>query len=271
MMRISIRRTVFLPLALVMAAAPLLAAQTGASAEATLAGRMRAFLREVPDAPNTELAAFFPRRGDWTWEQTLLDGRGIATRVVVRRFPGAETLRVIGAGGPACLSFDGIRGDFGPFEGQFGMQARMNPGPWRRVRGNRFVPHGASARSPVFVEWRREDGQWVVAAFGEEGVYAPRLLGRPAGPFVRDTTLFPEDAAFDRANWPMVVIDGRRYTKYGLPRPIERDLLSRIGVLHRVSVYAERGSRLDWPEHVYLATAPGEYQPYETAAPTPCD
>lgn len=255
---------------LTLAALPL-AAQAGTPADTTLAGRMRAFLREVPDAPNTELAAFFPRRGDWTWEQTLLDGRGIATRVVVQRFPGAETLRVIGAGGPACLSFDGIRGEFGPFEGRFGMQARMNPAPWRRVRGNRFVPHGASARSPVFVEWRREEGEWVVAAFGEEDVYAPRLLGRPAGPFVRDTTLVPEDAAFDPANWPMVTIDGRRYTKYGLPRPIERDLLSRIGVLHRVSVYAERGSRLDWPEHVYLATAPGEYQPYETAAPTPCD
>jgi len=249
-----------------------LAAQTGAPAGATLEARMQAFLREVPETPNTALAAFFPRRGDWTWVQTLRDERGRRRRTGVWRFPGAETLRAIGAGGPVCGSFDLIRGEFGPFEGRFGMQAIMNRGgPWRRVRGSRFVPPGASARSPVFVEWRREDGQWVVAAFGDEDIYFPRLLGRWSGPFSRDTTLVPEDAAFAPADWYTITIEGRRAVKYGLPRAIDRVLLARIGVLHRVSVYVERGSALEGSELMYLATAPGQYQPYETPAPMPCD
>lgn len=40
--------------------------------------------------------------------------------------------------------------------------------PWRRVRGARFVPPGASAGSATYVEWRREGDRWVIAAFGDE-------------------------------------------------------------------------------------------------------
>ncbi|HEX9939091.1 MAG TPA: hypothetical protein VGB15_18255 [Longimicrobium sp.] len=39
---------------------------------------------------------------------------------------------------------------------------------WRPVSPTRFVPPGAGASSPTFVEWRREGGRWVIAAFGEE-------------------------------------------------------------------------------------------------------
>ena len=42
----------------------------------------------------------------------------------------------------------------------------LRPGRWRRVGGNRFVPPGAPASSPIFVEWRREGDAWVVAAAG---------------------------------------------------------------------------------------------------------
>jgi len=39
---------------------------------------------------------------------------------------------------------------------------------WRRVAGNRFVPPGAPASSPVFIEWRREGDTWVVSSIGDE-------------------------------------------------------------------------------------------------------
>jgi hypothetical protein len=255
---------------LTLAALPL-AAQAGTPAEATLAGRMRAFMREVGDRPNTELAAFFPRRGDWTWMHALRDPDGAAIhRIETWRFPGAETPRAIGADGPVCASFELGDGHFGPFEERFGMQARMNPGRWRRVRGNRFVPSGSSAASPVFVEWRREDGQWVVSAFGDVDIYFPHLLGRDAGPFQLDTTGVPEDAAFAQADWYTITLHGRRSPKYGLPRPIDRAQLVRVGVLDRVSVYVQRGYRWGTAEVLYLPVAPGQYQPYEWPLSRPC-
>ena len=102
------RRNLILSLACSLAAGVPMAAQTGTpSAPATLDARMQAFLREIAEEPNTALAAFFPRRGDWTWVQTLRDERGRGERTGTWRFPGAETPRAIGDGGPACESFDG--------------------------------------------------------------------------------------------------------------------------------------------------------------------
>ncbi|HEV3051793.1 MAG TPA: hypothetical protein VGX50_15915, partial [Longimicrobium sp.] len=171
------------------------AAQKGA-AGATLDARMQAFVREIPREPNDALAAFFPRRGDWTWVQTIRDmERGRPPRSGVWRFPAAETVRAIGAEGPACLSFD-IGFEVGPYEGRLGMQTLIHEGPWRRVGGSRFVPPGASDRSTVFVEWRREDGEWVVSTIGDEDVYLPRLLGVLAGGVSRDTSLAPGGAAY---------------------------------------------------------------------------
>ena len=242
------------------------------AAQAELRARMEAFLREIPDVPNDEMAAFFPRRGDWTWVQTLREYRGDTRRTETWRFPGVETARVIGADGPACTSFDVGGGEFGPFEGRLGMHALMHRGPWRRVRGSRFVPPGAPAGSPVFVEWRREEGEWVVSAFGDEDVYfsSPRLLGRPVSAFSPDTALVPEGVAFAPADWHMITLGWRRYLKYGLPRALRRDQLTRVGVYQRVSVYVERGTDTRDPEVAYLATAPGEYQPYQTQIRTPC-
>ncbi|HEX6038818.1 hypothetical protein, partial [Longimicrobium sp.] len=179
--------------------------------DATLAARMRAFAEAAPTAPNDSVAAFFPRRGDWTWVQTWIrtDGRGDA-RTGTWRFSGVETPRAIGPDGPVCNSFEGA-GGAGPFEGRLGMQTVIHDGPWRRVRGTRFVPPGEPASSPVFVEWRREDGAWVVSSFGDVGVWSPRVLGRTAGPLAADTTLLPEDAAYAPADWYVVTLSGRHY------------------------------------------------------------
>lgn len=254
----------------VLAAAPAAAQEAG---DPSLAERMRDFLLEVKETPNTGLAAYFPRRGDWTWVQAVHDARsGVRVGTGTWRFPGAETPRVIGDDGPACDSFD-RRSGVGPHEGRFGMQASLHRGPWRRVRGNRFVPPGEPANAPVFVEWRREDGRWVVSAFGDNDVSFPRLLGRPAGPFSPDTAGIPEDAAFARADWYTVTIDGRRFARYGEPRPLseaERATLARIGVLHGVSVFSDRRRGVAGTGIVYLLAGPGRFQPYETHVGVPC-
>ena len=270
-------RTALLRLAALacLAALPATAQESAAPAGATLDARMQAFIREIRERPNTGLAAYFPRRGDWTRVQTIgvwRGGRRVGERVGMWRFAGAETVRIIGAGGAACSSFDTDVGDVGPFDGLFGMQTLLNRQPWRLVRGNRFVPRGASAKSPVFVEWRREDGAWVVSAYGEEGYpdSGPRVLGRPAIPPSRDTAHVPEDAAFAPADWYTVTLDGRRYVKYGNPRPLARAEVERVAVLGRVSIYVERGKGPQLQEYVYIPVAPGQYQPYETVVGVPC-
>lgn len=267
-------RNRILPLtALLTLAALPLAAQTESrtpAAGAPLDARMQAFLEEVEDFPNTGLVEFFPRRGDWTWFQTLRDSGGTVRGVGIWRFPGAETLRAIGEGGPACESFEGVTGEAGPWEGRLGVQA-MRPGRWRRLRGNRFVPPGESARSPVFVEWRREDGAWVISAVGDEDFHSPRLLGREGGPFRSDTAVVAEDAAFAPEDWYTITIAGRRSPKYGTPRQMDRAGLTRVGVLNRVSVYVPRESSWERSEVLYLPVAPGRYQAYERPLGRVCD
>lgn len=255
------RRTQLLSLAAALPLAALPAA--GQGPDAALDARMRAFVEAAPDAPNDGVAAFFPRRGDWTWVQTSHphDRRG-PLRVGVWRFGAAETPRAIGEGGPVCQSFD-APGGIGPYEGRLGVQAELHRGPWRRVRGTRFVPPGESSASPVFVEWRREDGRWVVSAFGDGDVYFPPVPGRPARPAWRDTTGVPEDAAFAPADWYTITLNGLRYPRYGNPRPLDRARLVRIGVYQRVSVFAARDEDPEWPSFVHLPTAPGQVQAYE--------
>lgn len=260
-------------LLVLMITVPTQAAAQKDAAGATLDARMQAFFREIPREPNDALAAFFPRSGDWTWVQTIHHERGGAPRIGVWRFPAAETPRVISADGPACPSFDHIRGEFGPFEGKFGMQMMMHPGPWRRVRGNRFVPPGASDRSTVFVEWRREGDEWVVSAFGDEDYRGARLLGVEANTVSRDTLPAPEGAAYAEGRpWYVdrqtILRDTRIYLQYGPPRVLDRAELRRVGVLDRVSVYAERGETAE--EVLYIPISPGQYQPYQTFGPDPC-
>ena len=63
-------------------------------------------------------------------------------------------------------------------------------------------------------------------------------------------------------------MDARIYIQYGPPRVLDREELRRVGVLGRVSVYAERGETAE--EVLYIPISPGEYQPYQTFGPDPC-
>lgn len=128
----------------------MMAAAAPAAAQPALEGRMRAFARAVEEKGIDSVAAFFPRRGTWAWVLTTHAGlRG--DHVGLWRFDAAETLRAIQEGGPVCGSFAhrGHAGALGMLSSEMGEHPRRR---WRRVRGNRFVPPGASAGSPIFVE-----------------------------------------------------------------------------------------------------------------------
>ena len=148
---------------------------------------------------------------------------------------------------------------------------------WRRVGRARFVPPEASAWSRVYVQWRREDGAWVVDAIADEGDYVLPLLGRPVGMISRDTSLVPEGMAYAagtawyRDNEPLT-LDGYWFVKYGYPRHLDRGALVRKGVVGRVSMYMEAGDDGYEGEGVmYAAVAPGEYQPYMGFGREPCN
>lgn len=271
-------RIVFLIALFSLAALPL-AAQTEArpvaASESALAARMQAFLRELEEGPRDRVAAFFPRRGDWSWLKRAPEGGRTGTW----RFAGSETLRAMGPGGPLCSSFERGGGEVGPATGSLQMHVTEHPSGWRRVGGNRFVPPGSGARSPVFVQWRREDGEWVVAAFGEAparppGPREPRMVGTPALPrdgITRDTLLVPAGAAYAAdAGWytenRLVTLDAMRYIQYGLPRRFEPGALVRVGTLERVAVYAESGDT-QRPEAVMVPVRPGEFQVYVNTIP----
>jgi hypothetical protein len=233
---------------------------------ATLSQRMRAFLELVDGAPAEIVAAYFPRRGDWTWYQTVHHDGG-ADRAGVWRFPGASTRDAIRRCGPAWESFA-----FQP-EGQplgvLSSQVLDHGTRWRRVGGTRFVPPGAPARSPVFVEWRREDGAWVVSSFGDESFRARPLPGRAASMVRRDTTgpLPAEERFASGQPWfesnESITFDELRYIKYGNPRALDRNDLTWIGVRGPIRVYVER-DEARVPHVIHIPTAPGIYQPYKS-------
>jgi hypothetical protein len=275
--RISPTRPAALVLILLAATALPLTARAG-SRPTTLEGRMRAFLHAVAEEPRDSVAAFFPRRGDWAWVPAFVRGRR-RMPPGAWRFRGPETLRVLGAGGPVCESFAQHRGDYGPVEGSFVSRTARHPGHWRRVRGNRFVPPGASPRSPVFVEWRREDGRWVVSSFGDEQLRrGPRLLGRERNEGTRDRpgrlVVRAELGYAAGAEWyerdEPIAFEGMHFLKYGLPRPLAEGEVERIGSLGRVALFVEAG----FTRHagiLYVPVAAGQYQPYYPAGAGACE
>jgi hypothetical protein len=242
----------------------LLAIPLRAAAQDGLERRNEAFLRAVVSAPHDSVAAFFPRRGDWTWTQ-VVEGAPPGRRPTVWRFAATETLRAIG--GPVSESFWKHAAGTGPRETVLVVRIEEQGTRWRRVAGNRFVPPGASARSPVFVQWRREDGRWVVSAFGDATDWAPRVLGySPHGHFVVPDTVLRPATPFYAAEAPWYVesqaiyFEDYRYTKYGLPRAIADTLsLRRVGRFGLIGVYIENRDATV----LYIPVAPGQYQLYQ--------
>lgn len=132
---------------------------------ASLAARSAALLHALRwDGQLDSIRSFFPQDGDWTYVHTAHPRDG--DRRAVWRFPGGETRRAIDHAGPIPHVFS-INYHGQPI-GLLVHQVMLRGVEWRRVAGNRYVPPGASSRSPTFIEWRREGVSWVVSAIGDE-------------------------------------------------------------------------------------------------------
>jgi hypothetical protein len=225
---------------------------------------------------------FFPRRGDWTYVPTTEQADG--SRVTgIHRFPAAQTSRAMDPGGPICDSFSMGESVRSGTLREWSMAEKSGlDRPWRRVGTARFVPPGAPANSPVFVQWRREDGQWVIDSYGEWRRYWPSLPGRLVNEVVADAhrsalrlplaateRMAPGTAWFD-SNQPIVVLE-HHFTRYGLPRQLKEGDIVRYGSLGEVGVYVE--PRVEgFPQIVYIPVdRSGLFQPYENMSGNGCE
>ena len=255
-----------------------MSAVPGAAQPAELRSRVDEFvtaLREME--PMEKIASFFPRRGVWEFVETP-DKVAPGARVSRRRFGPEHTLTAIREGGPLCGSFGGVRGDVGAHEGVLVGQVQMNKGRWVHAGGNRFVPPGKGARSPIFLEWTREDGRWVISRVGEEFWYSPRVRRDPDWPVVRRNLVAGAGLPIERtfatttqwyADHLPIRVDGRVLNKYGLVRPLGADEMERFGSVGLVPIFVDRGG-VGPPEVVYALTGIGQYQPYQNMINPTC-
>ncbi|HET7231208.1 MAG TPA: hypothetical protein VFJ16_14445 [Longimicrobium sp.] len=225
---------------------------------------LRRTMREMEKA--YEAQGFFPTRGEWSWTLTTRY-RANPTAVGLWRFPAAQTDSVL-ADSPVCGVFP-LGTPCNPYD----FLPEEPPRPWRRVSATRFVPPDAGRHSATFVEWRRENGRWVISSLGTEEEYWPRLLGRSideAVPGPRVLLKLPlADTARVAAGQPWyendepITVAGVRLVKYGLPRQLAEGDVVRWGTLHGVGVYVEpRTPRV--PQIVYLVVdRGGSFQPYQ--------
>jgi hypothetical protein len=244
------------------------------SPPAGLRRRMDAFSAALRNqAPKPAIAGFFPR--DSAWEMVHAPHRQAPGATIrTTRVAPDRTLAEISEGGGLCYSFDGGTVEARPADNTLTVQAMDHPRPWRYVGRQRFVPRGARDGSPVWVEWRRERGTWVVSRVGEEYRYVPRVIGETTehDPS-RDTTAGNElpleqrvaaGTSWYRDHEPITFV-GRRFVKYGLTRMFSEGELVRYGSVGVVPVFVDRGQeRRAIPPVIYLLAAPGEYQPYQT-------
>lgn len=128
-----------------------------------LGSTMHAFLKRLQGMPG-EFQPYLPRTGDLTYIHTTHSPEGDSVRV--SRFTVEEVAVQLQSGGPI---FEALY--HSPEHQVVGLlvnQVECRGIKWRRVTITRFVPPGADASSPVFVEWRREGRTWVISSFGDE-------------------------------------------------------------------------------------------------------
>jgi hypothetical protein len=232
---------------------------------------MAEFLRSLREVgPTDATRRFFPTEGDWSYTHTVHEVGGGA-RIQRWIFPAAQTSLLFGFDKDVEVDpvWDSFQADQ---HGQtYGLLISIVEGTgrrrWRLVGRNRFVPPGAPASSPVFVQWRREHGGWVISAFGDERWCEPRLPGHERGEVVPERRL-PEPARPVYAasedwyiNGELLRFDEQRYARYRQPRNIQPDDLEPVGWKGEIRVYAEK-RRTRAPMVLYVPAAPDLYQPY---------
>ncbi|HET7462493.1 MAG TPA: hypothetical protein VFJ82_14665 [Longimicrobium sp.] len=282
-------RTTILLAALVLAGwAPLSAQEPDTAADAhapvvrsrpgwSLRRTMRAFLREA----GMTVLGFFPTRGEWDYV-TETRYRGAGKVVGIHRFSAAQTRDAIERpDGPLCNMFSS--GDGVVFPSVVGY-AIESPG-WRRVGPRRFQPSQADDRIGVWVEWKREDGRWVIAAIGEWATEPPRVLGTPVAQ-ARDTVrgrrlslpLPPGAKLAPDAPWYQagrtLQIEGPPYLRVQLTQKFASGRLVSYATVDGVTIWTEREQlQSSWgPNVVYVPIdRDGTFQVYDSGRGNGCN
>lgn len=148
-----------------------LRAQPAHPEQDSLRARMAEFVLALPEDRSSERTRrFFPLSGAWQYKRTVhrSDGRD-----------SAQTWTITVADAPLVFGYPSTRRIHPATESLEINYEAQRPGlllytimngatVWRLVGANRFVPLGASASSPTYVEWRREGDRWVISAFGDQ-------------------------------------------------------------------------------------------------------
>lgn len=127
-----------------------------------LHAQMQSFLAAVDTIGPTGLTDFFPRSGTFAYRRTIYSGRD--TIRSEWRFPARDAERALD--GPLWESLE-VQWE-GQRLGLFADQARRRKGCWRRIGYARFVPPGADVTSTTYVDWRLENGIWVISVIADE-------------------------------------------------------------------------------------------------------
>lgn len=136
---------------------------------------MRQFVRDLSPG-------YMPRRGTWDYVLHIRQPSGPGI-IGIHRIPAEQSAAAIdGPDGPLCNSFH--TGEGGAV-GSLATYVLLDDHGWRR-RGTRFDSRDAEPGEHVFVDWRREDGRWVIAAIGEEREYV-EPIAQPVATAPRDS------------------------------------------------------------------------------------
>lgn len=236
---------------------------------------MRRFVHALDVPLDEDPLSFFPREGEWTWVHTTTNVPTGGDAVGRWRFRASETEAATRRCGPARDSFSGSP------EGQppgLTAEARNGERSFHEVAPNWFVPPHQKGRFPTFVEWRKENGRWVIASFGDEGEFVPwpppvdnraivqreRSRPEPATPVYPTNEAWYTGAQFLTFAWHW-------YVRYGQPRELTMDELEPLGWAGDIRVYAEKGkARFRAPTVLYVPASAGNYQPFVTYVPDEC-
>jgi hypothetical protein len=138
-------------------------AQRGDEIPEALQRRNADFLSTVDSRPPDPLIAFFPRTGVVTYRHTVYSDSGIA--VSVAEIAASEVPASLK--GPLLPVF--TLQHHGQPIGRFVHQLKLRGQEWEYIGNFRFVPPGEDRCSAIYVQWREENGIWVISEFGDEG------------------------------------------------------------------------------------------------------
>lgn len=127
-----------------------------------LQARNTEFLAAVDSHPPRQLAGFFPRAGEVVYRHTVYADDG--TTVREQRFSANDLPAALE--GPLWAVFTSqVEGQV---VGLFAHQVSLRGRRWTYAGNHRFVPPGASRCSASYVQWRLENGAWVISGIADE-------------------------------------------------------------------------------------------------------